>query len=67
MTGFPGRVGIQQRVLPTYRVPFFDRLAAECAGGLEVFAGEPRAEEGIAVTDAVRTNRSDRAAFANDQ
>ena len=50
---FPGRVGIQQRVLPTYRVPFFDRLAPRCAGGLQVFAGEPRAQEGIAVADTL--------------
>ncbi len=53
MRSFPGRVGIQQRVLPTYRVPFFDRLATRCAGGLEVFAGEPRADELIAATDVL--------------
>ena len=44
---FPGRVGLQQRVLPSYRVPFFDMLAKACEGGLSVFAGEPRASEGI--------------------
>lgn len=44
---FPGRLGLQQRVLPNYRVPFFEELARACAGGLSVFAGEPRAAEGI--------------------
>jgi glycosyltransferase involved in cell wall biosynthesis len=44
---FTGRVGLQQRVLPNYRVPFFDLLAGDCAGGLSVFAGQPRLQEGI--------------------
>jgi len=44
---FTGRVGLQQRVLPNYRVPFFDTLAGVCAGGLSVFAGQPRPAEGI--------------------
>lgn len=48
---FSGRLGIQQRVLPLYRVPFFDALAAACVGGSSVFAGEPRPDEAIAVTD----------------
>ena len=42
-----GRLGLQQRVLPGYRVPFFDMLAMTCAGGLSVFAGAPRPDEGI--------------------
>lgn len=41
------RVAIQQRVLPAYRVPFFDALAADCQNGLSVFFGEPRKREGI--------------------
>lgn len=45
---FSGRLGLQQRVLPNYRVPFFDMLAAACDGGLGVFAGMPREAEGIA-------------------
>jgi glycosyltransferase involved in cell wall biosynthesis len=45
---FPGRLGLQQRVLPSYRAAFFDALAAYCDGGLSVFAGEPRASEAIA-------------------
>jgi len=44
---FPGRLGLQQRVLPDYRAPFFDRLAQHCRGGLSVFAGEPWPGEGI--------------------
>ena len=44
---FPGRLAVQQRVLPAYRVPFFDLLAARCAGGLSLFAGSPRRGEAI--------------------
>ncbi len=44
---FGGRLGLQQRVLPNYRVPFFDLLAGTCTGGLSVFAGLPRPNEGI--------------------
>lgn len=44
---FAGRLGLQQRVLPNYRVPFFDVLARACTGGLSVLAGQPRPEEGI--------------------
>jgi glycosyltransferase involved in cell wall biosynthesis len=47
MSTYPGRLGLQQRVLPSYRVPFFDLLAASCAGGLSLFAGQPRSQEGI--------------------
>ncbi len=45
---FQGRLGLQQRVLPAYRVPFFDRLASACTDGMSLFAGQPRAEESIA-------------------
>ena len=44
---FDGKVVLQQRVLPSYRIPFFDRLASACVGGLEVYAGLPRPGEGI--------------------
>jgi glycosyltransferase involved in cell wall biosynthesis len=47
----PNRIGLIQRVVPSYRVPFFDALAAACAGGLSVFAGQPLPVESIAVTD----------------
>jgi glycosyltransferase involved in cell wall biosynthesis len=45
---YQGRLGLQQRVLPSYRAPFFERLAEACEGGMSLFAGQPRAEESIA-------------------
>jgi glycosyltransferase involved in cell wall biosynthesis len=48
MSKFPGRLGLQQRVLPSYRVPFFDMLASACEGGMSLFAGQARVEESIA-------------------
>jgi len=48
---FPGRLGLQQRVLPSYRAPLFDLLARGCTGGMSLFAGLPRPEESIATTD----------------
>jgi glycosyltransferase involved in cell wall biosynthesis len=47
MIEIPLRLGLQQRVLPTYRVPFFEALAAACSGGLSIFAGQPRSSEAI--------------------
>jgi glycosyltransferase involved in cell wall biosynthesis len=47
MTEFPGRLAVQQRVLPNYRVPFFDLLAGRCRTGLALFAGEPLPSESI--------------------
>jgi glycosyltransferase involved in cell wall biosynthesis len=44
---FRGRLGLQQRVLPSYRVPFFDLLAGHCKGGMSLFAGQPRPVEMI--------------------
>ncbi len=44
---FIGRLGLQQRVLPGYRVPFFDLLASRCEGGMSLFAGQPRPVEMI--------------------
>lgn len=48
MIRFSGKLGVQQRVLPGYRVPFFDLLAQRCEGGLHLFAGRPRPVEMIA-------------------
>jgi glycosyltransferase involved in cell wall biosynthesis len=45
-TGEPIKIGVQQRVLPSYRVSFFDALAESC-GGLSVFAGDPRKNEAL--------------------
>lgn len=44
---FHGRVGIQQRVVPSYRIEFFDLLAQFCSGGLSVFAGDVPQNESI--------------------
>jgi glycosyltransferase involved in cell wall biosynthesis len=41
------RLGVQQRVLPSYRVPFFDTLPQVFPQGVSVFAGQPRPEEMI--------------------
>ncbi|HVN55073.1 MAG TPA: glycosyltransferase [Anaerolineaceae bacterium] len=57
MDRFEGRLGLQQRVLPAYRAPFFDALAAACSGGLSVFAGQPRSSEGIAPAAELKTAR----------
>lgn len=40
-------LAIQQRVLPSYRVPFFDALAGECLHGLHLIAGQPRPDEAL--------------------
>lgn len=47
MKKYSGKLGLQQRVLPGYRVPFFDLLAQHCEGGLNLFAGLPRPVEMI--------------------
>ena len=43
---FSGKLGLQQRVLPNYRVPFFDLLAQSC-DEMSLFAGMARPSEGI--------------------
>jgi glycosyltransferase involved in cell wall biosynthesis len=48
MMKFDGKLGVQQRVLPSYRVPFFDLLASHCKGGMNLFAGQARPVEMIA-------------------
>ena len=47
MSPIPARLGLQQRVLAGYRLPFFDALAAACPRGLGIFAGTPRADEAV--------------------
>ncbi len=47
MKNFSGRLAVQQRVLPSYRVPFFDLLASACDGGMSLFTGLPRPSEGL--------------------
>ena len=41
------RVGVMQRVLPSYRIPLFDALTDEFNGNVSVFAGDPRKEEAL--------------------
>jgi len=50
---YPGRVGVQQRLLPVYRVEFFERLAEACSGGLSLFAGEPGLGEALVTTQTL--------------
>ncbi len=54
---FPGRVGLVQRVLPSYRASFFDLLAESCLGGLSLFAGQPRPSEAIQLADGLLAAR----------
>ena len=53
MITFPGRLALQQRVLPSYRRPFFELLGQRCQGGLSVLAGMPRAQEAISTVTAL--------------
>ncbi|MFQ5942229.1 MAG: glycosyltransferase family 4 protein [Anaerolineales bacterium] len=52
---FEGRLAIQQRVLPGYRVAFFDTLASRCTEGLSLYAGTPRKSESIQPADRLET------------
>jgi len=54
MIRFPGRLALQQRVLPNYRAPFFDLLASACDGGMSLFTGLPRPTEGITTTKELK-------------
>ncbi len=54
MNRFQGRLAVQQRVLPSYRVPFFDLLASACEGGMSLFTGLPRPSEGITTTNQLQ-------------
>ncbi|GAB4500985.1 MAG: hypothetical protein Fur0035_05260 [Anaerolineales bacterium] len=62
---FPGKLGLVQRVLPVYRAPFFETLAQRCAGGLQIFAGEPLPGEGIAPARELTRARLTRARNLN--
>lgn len=48
MINYSGKLALQQRVLPSYRIPFFDLLAQHCEGGMSLFAGHARDVEMIA-------------------
>jgi len=47
MTEIKVRLGLQQRILPSYRVQFFETLASACAEGMSVFAGSPHSSEAV--------------------
>ncbi|MDZ4158797.1 MAG: glycosyltransferase family 4 protein [Anaerolineaceae bacterium] len=57
MNAIPVRLGLQQRVLPVYRVPFFEALASACERGLSVFAGKARKEEAVEEADQLQSAR----------
>jgi len=50
MEKYSGRLAIQQRIIPSYRASFFDRLAQKCEKGLSVFAGQPLKSENVSTT-----------------
>ncbi len=57
---FAGKLAIQQRVLPSYRVPFFDILAQQCEQGATLYAGQARKSEMIKAaqkTDVIQWQR----------
>jgi glycosyltransferase involved in cell wall biosynthesis len=47
----PIRLGVQQRVLPIYRIPVFDGLAQNFRPGMELFAGRQRHGEAIVTSE----------------
>jgi glycosyltransferase involved in cell wall biosynthesis len=47
MTTITIKLGVQQRIFPLYRTPFFEALGAACPQGLSLFAGQPRASESV--------------------
>jgi len=51
---FSGKLAVQQRVLPSYRAPFFEELAQLCQNGMSLFAGKPRLEEAIQTADELQ-------------
>ena len=51
---YPGRLALQQRLLPAYRAPFFEALASACTGGLSLFAGQPLPDEQIAPAQSLQ-------------
>lgn len=53
MTIIPARLGLQQRVFPEYRAPFFNLLAKSCLEGFSLFTGLPRSEEAICTASAL--------------
>ena len=62
------KIGLVQRVLAGYRVPFFDLLAERFDGQLSIFSGDPRPEEMIdtsAVPEIAKTWHAENWHFLN--
>ncbi len=57
MSDIQVRLGLQQRVFPAYRAPFFEALAAACHGGMSLCAGQPRPAEAITPAGELRNGR----------
>lgn len=55
------RLGLQQRVFPSYRSVFFDQLAQACVGGLSVFAGRPLPDEALGQPGTLQTGQLEHA------
>lgn len=51
------RLGLQQRVFPSYRSVFFDQLSQVCSGGLSVFAGKPAPDEALGQQGTLSTGQ----------
>ena len=54
---FSGKLGLQQRVVPSYRIEFFDLLAESCGGGMSVFAGEVPEQESIPTSGELKETK----------
>jgi glycosyltransferase involved in cell wall biosynthesis len=54
MTHFSSKLGVQQRVFPSYRASFFDLLASACDGRMSLYTGLPRPDEGIATAKGLQ-------------
>jgi len=57
MNPIPVRLGVQQRVFPVYRAPFFEALGAACPQGFSLFAGRPRRSESVESQAVLKTGQ----------
>ena len=64
MNNYSGRLALQQRVLPSYRVPFFDLLAQSCES-MSLFAGQaaPRGNDRKRQASNCKISRSKKYSF----
>lgn len=61
MSPIPVRLGVQQRVFPIYRAPFFEALGEACPQGMSLFAGMPRRKEAIESQPSLQNGRLEKA------